>query len=105
MRVDLTINIPTMISIAALIVTTSATGVGLYYSLDKRQAATDYAVSTLVQRVEKSEAAVAALKLEQAAQNQTLRNDIKSDISEIKGMLNEVIFGRRPSAQLKEWRK
>ena len=109
MRVDLTLNIPTLITLATLVVTISATGVGLYYNLDKRQMATDFAVSVLQQRVEKNEAAVAALRIDQANSNAALRTDVKGDIAEIKGMLNQLIFAPRPSQsqqrQLREWSK
>lgn len=109
MRVDLTINIPTMISIAALVVTISATGVGLYYNLDKRQMATDFAVATLAQRLDKTELALATMKGDQAMQNATLRTEMKADITEIKGMLNRLIFAPAPSQQqqrqLREWSK
>jgi hypothetical protein len=109
MRVDLTLNIPTLITLATLVVTISATGVGLYYNLDKRQMATDFAVSVLQQRVEKNEAAVAALRIDQANSNAALRTDVKGDIAEIKGMLNQLIFAPRPSPsqqrQLREWSK
>lgn len=116
MRLDLTINLPTIISIAVLIVTTSATGVGLYYSLDKRQMTTDFAVTVLAQRVDKNELAVAALKTEYAVQNQALRGEMRSDIGEIKDLLNRLIFAPQNSPQqqqqaqqqrqrLKEWSK
>lgn len=105
MRLDLTVNIPTMISIAALIATTAAAGVGLYMNLDKRQMATDFAVATLQQRIEKNEIALTTLKNEQTAQTQVLRAEIRSDISEIKALLNQVIFSRQGQPQLKEWRK
>lgn len=108
-RVDLTVNIPTMLSIAALIVTVSASGVGLYYNLDKRQTATDFAVANLAQRLDKTEAALISLKADQVGQNATLRGEMKSDISEIKGLLNRLIFAGPPSAptqrQLREWSK
>jgi hypothetical protein len=91
------------------VVTISATGVGLYYNLDKRQMATDFAVSVLQQRVEKNEAAVAALRIDQANSNAALRTDVKGDIAEIKGMLNQLIFAPRASQsqqrQLREWSK
>jgi hypothetical protein len=115
MRVDLTINLPTIISIAVLIVTTSATGVGLYYSLDKRQMATDFAVTALSQRLDKNELAVSALKTEHAVQTQALRGEMRSDITEIKDLLNRLIFApqgvsqqqqqHQQRQQLKEWSK
>ena len=103
--VDLSINIPTMISILVLIVSTSATGVGLYYNLDKRQMATDYAVANLTTRVEKAEGALTAIKVEQGASNDRLRADVKADLSEIKGQLDRLIFNPPPQAQrqLREW--
>jgi hypothetical protein len=109
MRVDLTINIPTLISIAVLIVTISASGVGLYYNLDKRQLATEFAIQTLSQRLDKTEAALTTLKADQVGQNTALRSEMKSDITEIKGMLNRLIFAPTTSVQqqrqLREWSK
>lgn len=106
-RVDLTVNIPTMISIAVLIVTTSATGVGMYYNLDKRQMMTDMAVQTLSQRIDKNEAAVASLKSDQVGANAALRGEMKSDITEIKELLNRLIFpsNSQQQRQLREWSK
>lgn len=109
MRVDLTLNIPTLLTLATLVITISASGVGLFYNIDKRQMAAEFAISVLQQRLEKNEAAIAALKADQAASNATLRTDVKADIAEIKGMLNQVIFAPRPSPaqqrQLREWSK
>lgn len=106
-RVDLTVNIPTMISIAVLIVTTSATGVGMYYNLDKRQMMTDMAVQSLSQRIDKNDAALMAMKADQANANVTLRGELKSDITEIKGLLNRLIFpsSSQQQRQLREWSK
>jgi hypothetical protein len=104
MRVDLTFNIPTMISILVLITTTSATGVGMYYSLDKRQMATDYAVTNLTSRVEKAEAALSGIKADQTTTNSSLRAEVRADLAEIKGQLNQLMFA--PSAQrqqLHQW--
>lgn len=107
MRVDLTINVPTMISILVLIVTTSATGVGLYYNLDKRQMATDYAVANLTSRVEKAESNIAAIRGDQAATNNTLRAEMKQDLAEIKEQLNRLIFTppNQQQRQLREWNR
>jgi hypothetical protein len=106
MRVDLTINIPTMISILVLIVTTAGTGVGLYINLDKRQMATDYAVSNLTMRVEKVESTLTVIKAEQATTNSSLRTEMKQDLAEIKDQLNRLIFAPVPpnrQRQLREW--
>jgi len=105
MRLDLTINIPTMLSLLALIVSVSATGVGLYHSIEKRQMATDYAVANLSARVEKAEAALSAIKLEQVAANNNLRTEVKQDLSEIKEQLNRLIFTphEQRKQQLNEW--
>jgi hypothetical protein len=103
--VDLTINIPTMITILVLIVSTSATGVGLYYNLDKRQTATDYAVANLTTRVERVEGSVNSIKTDQALSNDRLRSEMKADLAEIKGQLEHLIFNPPPNTQrqLREW--
>jgi hypothetical protein len=111
MRVDFTLNIPTIVAMVGMIVTTAVAGVTIYNQLDRRQIATDFAVSAQAQRIDKIEANVDKLKIEATAQNTQLRTEIKSDITEIKGLLNEVIFGRGrtpPSTNnqhLREWSK
>lgn len=109
MRVDLTLNIPTLLTLATLVVSISASGVGLYLNLDKRQLATEFAVTVLQQRIDKNELAISALRTDQLASSVTLRADVKSDIAEIKGLLNQVIFAPRNTPaqqrQLREWSK
>jgi len=103
-RVDLTVNLPTMISILVLIVSTSATGVGLYNYLDKRQMATEYAVANLTARVEKAEGALNSMRIDQAKSNDSLRAEMKADLAEIKGQLDRLIFGGQPQQrQLRQW--
>ncbi|TKW79827.1 MAG: hypothetical protein DI543_03160 [Bradyrhizobium icense] len=106
-RFDLTINLPTMITLAVLTVTVSAWGVGIYSNLDKRQMVTDLAVAALTQRVDRVEGTISNVRADQIASSKSLRDDMKSEMTEIKGMLNQIIF-RNPSAnqrQLKEWSK
>lgn len=99
-RVDLTINIPTMITLFLIVVSSSATGIGMYYQMDKRQMMTDLALSTLTERVNKLEGS-------QSRANDNLRTELKTDIAELKGMLNRVIFAPPTTSQrqLKEWSK
>lgn len=104
-RIDLTINVPTMISIFVLIVSTSAACVGTYYNMDKRQMATEFVVQNLTSRVEKAEANIAAVKTDQSVQVAQLRAEVKGDLSEIKGLLNQLMLGGSQQRQLREWRK
>ena len=93
-----------MISILVLIVSTSATGVGLYNYLDKRQMATEYAVANLTARVEKAEGALNSMRIDQAKSNDSLRAEMKADLAEIKGQLDRLIFGGQPQQrQLRQW--
>lgn len=96
MRVDLTINIPTILSILGLVSAVLATGVSIYSDLDKRQMRTDIAVTEIRTRLDKTEAAITTVKADQAAQTAQLRAETKSDIIEIKDMLNRLIFGTGP---------
>ncbi len=110
MRMDWTLNIPTVISIMTLAGSVGIGGFKVYQDLDQRQTATSYAVKALTDRTERIESNIEKLKLDASTRNTELRTEIKSDITEIKGLLNEVIFGRgTPRAvhqqQLNEWRK
>ena len=97
MRVDLTINLPTIISVIASIGAVCVMGLNVYSDLNNRQLRTDLAVIEIRTRLDKTETAIGAVKTDQAAQMQTLRTDMKSDISEIKDMLNRLIFGAAPA--------
>lgn len=98
-----------MITLAVLTVTVSAWGVGIYSSLDKRQMMTDLAVTALVQRVDRVEGTINTVRTDQIAASKTLREDMKTEMGEIKGMLNQIIFSAPASTvskrQLKEWSK
>jgi len=95
MRVDLTINIPTILSILGLVSAVGATGLSIYNDLDKRQMRTDIAVAEIRTRLDKTETTITSVKADQAAATATLRGEMKGDIIEIKDMLNRLIFGGR----------
>jgi hypothetical protein len=113
MRVDLSINIPTILSVLVSIVAVSTTGVTLYYGLDKRQLASEFEIAKINQRIEKVETGVSNLRTEQAQREGALRAEMRSDISEIKDLLYRLYPGTpvaRSNApatqqQLNEWRK
>lgn len=97
MRVDLTINLPTIISVVASLGAVCVMGFNTYRDIDTRQMRAELAIIEIRTRVDKTETAIGAVKTDQAAQMQTLRTDMKSDISEIKDMLNRLIFGSSPA--------
>jgi hypothetical protein len=109
MRIDLTWNIPTIFSLLAAVVTLAGTGVTLYYGMDRRMLTTEYEITKINKRLEDNERALATVRNEQITQQTTLRAEMKGDIAEIKGMLNQLIFApqpqRAPQQQLNEWRK
>lgn len=110
MRVDLTINIPTILSILGLVSAVVAYGTGLYSDLNVGRVRTDLAVTEMRERIAKNELATAAVRTEAANQIQTIRIDMRSDVGEIKGMLNQIIFGQgvprqQAQQQLREWSK
>lgn len=113
MRVDLTINIPTILSVLASIIAVSATGITLYYGLDKRALASEFEIAKLNQRIDKTEQAVVTLRTEQAQREGALRAEMRSDIAEIKDLLYRLYPAsplvqqqqRATRQQLEEWRK
>lgn len=106
MRVDTTINIPTLCSLLGTLGAVCAFGMGIYQDLDKRQMRTDAAVAEIRYRMDKAENAIIATKADQAAQIGTIRGELKGDIGEIKGMLNQLIFGSSAGSRaLEKWRK
>lgn len=111
MRVDLSINIPTILSLIAAVVAISGTGITLYYGLDKRQMSSEIELGKLGQRVEKTEINIGNLRTEQIQREERLRGEMKGDINEIKEMLNRLYFGAPSRAQpvprpsIEDWRK
>jgi len=95
-NIDLTLNIPTLLTMLALIVSTSAAGISAWNSLDKRQMSTEFAVNALTVRIDKAENSVAALKSEQGAQFAALRSEMKGDLNEIKGQLDRLVYSGPP---------
>lgn len=106
-RMDFSLNIPTMIALLGMVASTTVAGFTVYKDLSDRQNAASFAINSQAQRLDKVESAVNQLKLDQTTRNNELRSEIKSDIAEIKIMLNEVIFGRRvaPNHQLRDWKR
>lgn len=106
MRLDFTLNIPTIVSVLGTISAVCAWGIGIYSELDKRQIRTDIAVADIRMRLDKVEGNARDTTIQ-------LRADMKADIGEIKGMLNQIIFNGTPvqrnqhstREQLNEWRK
>lgn len=109
MRMDFSLNIPTMMGMLAMVISTTVAGVRIYNDLNERQMSTNFAVTAQAQRLDKIETNMNQLKIDNTERNNQLRGEIKSDLAEIRGMLSEVIFGRRgaaaPNQQLREWRK
>lgn len=87
MRVDLTINIPTIISILGCVAAITATGFNLYNDLNNRQKVSEATLIQLSARVDKIEG-------NQSTQISALRTEMKGDIIEIKDLLNRIIFDR-----------
>jgi len=108
MRVDLTINIPTIMSMIGFAAGAGIFGINLYNEVKDRQVKTEYIVASLGQRVEKTELLITQVKTDQATQTATLKTEMKTDITEIKDLLNRLIFGGSavaPNRQLKDWSK
>lgn len=109
MRVDLSVNIPTILAIVGCVTAVCSFGLGIYRDLDNRQIRTDIAVVEIRTRLDKTESALGTVKGEQLAANQSLRGELRSEIGEIKGLLNTLIFNGPPiqrQRQLeKDWSK
>ena len=110
MRLDLTLNIPSISSLLASFISLVGGGVGLYNGLENRQTLSEFEIGTLAKRVENNETAVSNLREEQGKREAQLRAEMKGDVAEIKDILYRVYYGpsqgRQPAQQqLNEWRK
>lgn len=108
MRFDPTINIPTIIALTVLIVSTTTGGISLYSAIDKRTMATEFAIQVQAGRIDKIELALGNVKSEQITLGTQIRSETKADIREIKDMLDRLIFPQQQRAaqnRLKDWSK
>lgn len=103
-KLDLTINVPTIMTLVAMTVTIVVSGIRVYNDLDGRTTKNAYELQTLRDRVVAAETSVSTLKNETNASSTALRSEIKQDLSEIKNTLNDLVLGRRTNtATLRNW--
>jgi hypothetical protein len=102
-KLDLTVNVPTILTLCAMTITAITAGIRVYNDLDARTTRNAYELSTLRDRVVAAEASMVTLKQETGTTAQALRAEIKQDLSEIKSTLNDLAFGRRGAPQPREW--
>lgn len=91
-KIDLTINVPTMIAILTLVVTTLVAGVRIYNDIDSRVTASSYEVRALRERVNSLEVTAVSIRQEQNQAMQLLRSEIRSDLTEIKRSVNLLLI-------------
>lgn len=109
MRLDFTLNIPTMVSLLTAVIAVVSFGVTSYNNLDRRLMAGEFKIDKLDQRADKTDATLANVREEQSKREATLRAEMKGDLAEIKDLVNRMYYGpsqasnRQP--QLNEWRK
>lgn len=103
MRLDLTVNVPTILTLCTMTLGGLTAGVRLYNDLDDRTTRNSYELVTLREKVTAVEGSLVSLKTETGATAQALRAEIKADLAEIKSTLNDIAFGRRTGATARDW--
>lgn len=91
-KLDLTINVPTIVTLCLLVVSSSVAGVRIYNDLDQRVTRAGYFSDALAHRVQVLETTVGQIRTDQANQIKELRAEIRADLSEIKGSLNNLLL-------------
>lgn len=105
-RLDFTINIPTLLSILSLAAGLAAWGVRTYYEMDARTNRNTYDLAVLQDKLRVVEAQVVQVRADNGNSVQALRGEIRVDLLEIKGTLKDIMFTRQSggaSRQLNEW--
>lgn len=104
-RFDMTINIPTLLSILSIAAAVAAFAVRVYSDFDKRLDRNSYDVAVMQERLRTIDTQVAQVRSDGNSNVQTLRGEIRVDLLEIKGDLKNLMF-RQPGnsgRQLNEW--
>lgn len=100
---DLTVNVPTILTLTVMLISGAATGIRIYGDLDSRVSKASYEISNIQERMRTFEATMAAIKSNNDAQIQDLRSDIRADLTEIKTTLRELLLSRYPNGAKKQW--
>lgn len=96
-QLDLTINLPTILTMVVMLIGGATTGLRIYSGLDTRVSQANYEIKVIQERMRTFEATMAAIKLDNDAQMQQLRGEIRSDLTDIKTTLREMLLGRGSS--------
>lgn len=89
-RFDGTINIPTIVTLAAALVA----GIQTYNSLDRRTENNTKDIMSLQAQHLRFEQALTSARSDQAVQVQQVKTEIRSDLSEIKSTLNGLVMSQ-----------
>jgi len=93
-KLDLTVNVPTIVTLVLLVISTVSFGVRLYTDLDQRVSLAGVMQEILQQRVASLESAIGEIRQNQAREIKELRSEIRADLGEIKGTLNNLLYNR-----------
>lgn len=104
-KADYTVNVPTLITIISLCTGLAVWGVRTYYAMEERTNRNTYDVAVLTDKVIRLESQVSQTRLDNGTAVQALRGEIRLDLVEIKGTLNQIMLRQPPSSsrQLNEW--
>ncbi|MNK80461.1 hypothetical protein D3C87_1001760 [compost metagenome] len=102
-KLDFTINIPTLISIITLSAGLATWGVRTYYEMSARTDRNTYDLAVLQDRIRTVETQVTQVRADNSTSVQALRGEIRVDLLEIKGTLKDLMFRGNNNRQLNEW--
>lgn len=92
---DLTVNVPTILSILGLAFTAISLMFSTYREFDTRLTRNTYDITALREKVSSIESSITSVRAENTAQMQTLRAEIRADLSDIKSTLKDITMGNR----------
>jgi hypothetical protein len=94
-KIDTTVNVPTMITILTIAVGSLTAGFRTVNEIDQRLARADFEIATLKEKIRSAETTIAATRIEQTSQTQSLRLELRNDLSEISRKLDNLVFQRQ----------
>lgn len=90
-RLDLTINVPTLMTIGSMLVAATLYINNRFSDLTGQAAQQEVRISTLEKRMDSQDSSIEAIRRDAGAQNKTLRDDMRADMRDLKASVDNIL--------------
>lgn len=103
-KLDFTINLPTMLTLCAMAIAGMSSGIRIYSDVNERVIQNTFEINSVKGRVNSLEGTLSAARIELEARGQAVRAELKGELTEIKQDVKSLLVRQASGNQiLKEW--